>query len=291
LLLREAIQCALAQAGVRLDIIVVDDGSEDGTRAAVERSGDPRVRMISNERSEGVASARNRGIAQAMGTWIAFLDDDDLWAPEKLCQQIGAARDAGAGWAYAGAVSVDENLRLISRGPPPEKDEALRQLPFRNVIPAGASNVVVRRDILRRAGLFDPELRHMADWDLWIRLARLGPPAVVRGALVAYRIHRGNASLDPAGIEAEIHRIEERYSDSRAGLPIDRAYVYRWIAWSRMRAGDRSGAVRAYWKAMRSGDLFSIGRAVIAVLHPRVTGPPVQRSCWGTDGDAAWPDV
>ena len=254
-ILLQTLRSVLAQRDVGMEVVVVDDGSDDGTRSSVESLGEPRVKLIANDRSQGVATARNRGLAHSAGFWIAFLDDDDLWAPDKLSRQLASARDLGRGWVYAGAVAVDEALRVISGGTsplPPLPEDAVRELPFRNTVPAGASNVVVCRDLLNAAGFFDPKLRHMADWDLWIRLGLRGAPAVVPRALVAYRVHQGNASLDTETIPKELRVIEQRYASARGGLPIDRAYVHRWVAWSRLRAGDRRGALTAYLEGMPS---------------------------------------
>jgi glycosyltransferase involved in cell wall biosynthesis len=276
-LLLQALRSVLAQKDMSIEVVVVDDGSVDATRSSVEALADPRVKLLVNESSQGVAVARNRGVADGSGSWIAFLDDDDLWAPDKLSRQVTAAREFGRSWVYAGAVAVDERLRVISGGSPPSPTDAVRGLPFRNTIPAGASNVVVRREFLETAGPFDPKLRHMADWDLWIRLSRLDAPAIVPHALVAYRIHRGNASLDTDAILGELHLIEQRYAAERGGLLIDSAYVHRWIAWSRLRSGDRMGAVGAYLRACRAGDLSSLVRAAVGLVNPGIARPKPRR--------------
>ena len=271
-MLLQAIGSVLAQQDASLEVVVVVDGSKDDTRSRVEALADTRIRLLANDRSQGVAVARNQGIAHAGGTWIAFLDDDDLWAPDKLSRQLAAARDSGRSWAYAGAVAVDESLGLLSGEPPPSAERAVAELPFRNVIPAGSSNVLVRKDLVEAVGSFDPKLRHMADWDLWIRLGLQGPPAVVPRALVAYRVHGGNASVDTPAIPEEMRLIEERYASARGGAPIDRAYVHRWIAWSRLRVGDRKGALAAYLRACRAGDLASLARGAVALVDPGVVG-------------------
>ena len=94
--LRLALRSALAQRGVDVEVIVVDDGSSDGTRAFVEGLKDPRVRLVHNEVAMGESGARNRGISEAGRAWVAFLDDDDLWAPDKLASQLDALQDDGA---------------------------------------------------------------------------------------------------------------------------------------------------------------------------------------------------
>ena len=119
-----------------------------------------------------MARARNLGIGAARGHWIAFLDDDDLWSPDKLRRQIDAAGAANAGFVYASAVIVDDGLRVRSEWPAPPSERLESVLLVRNALPAGASNVVVKAPLLDEVGAFDERLTHLADWDLWIRLAR-----------------------------------------------------------------------------------------------------------------------
>jgi glycosyltransferase involved in cell wall biosynthesis len=233
----------LWQEGVDLEVVVVDDGSSVDVRAMVEGLGDARVRLVRHERPLGVSAARNRGVAEARGGWIAFLDDDDVWAPDKLLAQLGAARAGGHGWAYVGAVNVTEELRVLGGGPPAPADEVVNRLHRANLIPGGCSGVAVRRDLLP-VQPFDGSYRHFADWDLWIRLARLGRPAGVGRPLVGYRIHGGNASLDTAGMVAELDVIEQRY-----GGPVDRVRFYRHVARVSQRASRRGAAVRYYLQA------------------------------------------
>ena len=83
-MLRQALRSVAAQRGVDLEAVVVDDGSTDATPAVVTAIGDRRLRLVRHQRPQGVSTARNRGVAEARGRWVAFLDDDDVWAPEKL---------------------------------------------------------------------------------------------------------------------------------------------------------------------------------------------------------------
>ena len=264
LLLRRTLESVLKQSTENLEVIVVDDGSTDGS-GAVAAAMDPRVSVIRNPESAGVSVARNRGIASASGEWIAFCDDDDLWAPNKLQEQLTAADTAGANWVYAGDVNVNDQLRVLSGGPPPDPADVMARLPRCNPLASGGSNVVVRSNILAEVGGFDPALRRTEDWDLWIRIAQKGPPAYVRKPLVAYRFHRGNVIWDPREMVDEARRLAARY-----GIPVDVLSMHRRAAWAALRGGRRLTAARHYALAVAGGDLRSVGRAAVALVHPAV---------------------
>ena len=106
------LRSVLGQERVDVEVLVVDDGTGPGTAALLERIGDERLHLLRNTGPPGVSGARNSGIAAAKGNWIAFLDDDDLWAPGKLATQLAAAAAIGATWVYAGHVTVDESLEF-----------------------------------------------------------------------------------------------------------------------------------------------------------------------------------
>jgi glycosyltransferase involved in cell wall biosynthesis len=234
-----------------------------------------------------VSTARNRGAAEARGRWVAFLDDDDVWAPEKLASQLAAAEREDRAWAVTGAVSVDDGLRVLAGEPPLAPERIVADLGRYNSVPAGASNVLVRAELLAVTGGFDPRLRHMADWDLWIRLGRAGMPATVPRPLLAYRLHRANATMDtafdPQEPLAELDAIVDRY-----GIPADRLAVDRWIAWTCLRAGRRGASLRAYLRAAKGGDPRSLVRAAIGLLHPAVGRRVYYRPFLRHGQDEAW---
>src|SRR4030095_13560129 len=263
-LLHRTLESVLKQSTEKLEVIVVDDGSTDST-AAVAAAADPRVRVLRNPKPTGVSAARNRGIAAARGEWIAFCDDDDLLAPNKLQEQWTAAGRASANWAYAGDVNVDDQLRVLSGGPPPDPETVMALLRRFNPLASGGWNVVVRSNILAEVGTFDPTLRRTEDWDLWIRIASKGPPACVHQPLVAYRFHRGNVVWDPREMVDEARKLAARY-----GYPVDVAAMQRRAAWAALRAGRRLIAVRHYALAVAHGDVRSVGRAAVALVHPAV---------------------
>jgi len=272
-----ALRSALEQEGVDLEVIVVDDGSTDDTEELVARIDDPRIRYVHRHDPGGVSLARNVGIQQARGRWIAFLDDDDVWAPTKLSRQVAAMVAQGRTWSYAGEVLVDADLRIVAGSPPPPPEEVVRRIERHNSVPAGASNVVVRSDRLAQVGAFDASLTIGEDWDLWIRLARSGPPGWVRSPLVAISQHGANASRDADAMLGQLDVIAQRY-----GIRVDRARHYRWAAWLALLEGRRGRAIRYYARAVGAGDPRSLGRAVLAAVWPGA----VTRRASSDDADA-----
>ena len=210
--LAQTLASILWQRAVKLEAVVVDDASTSNPEEVVDLFSDQRVRVIHHEVAQGVSAARNAGAAVAETRWLAFVYDDDVWAPDKLSKQLLAAKKAGASWCYAGAVRIDERLRVISEYlplPPPELTHALLRW---NCIPGGGSGVLLDRSVIaEEEPIFDPSLKHFADWELWIRLAKRGLPAVVDEALVGYRIHSQNKALETEGMLEDIRYIQERH--------------------------------------------------------------------------------
>jgi glycosyltransferase involved in cell wall biosynthesis len=186
-LLAGALSSALAQEEVDIEVIVVDDGSTDETQARLARIGDTRLRLLRHETPEGVARARNAGLALAAGEWIAFLDDDDLWLPRKLRRQLDAAAAAGGSFAYGGAIVTDDGTGVRQEVPAPRADTIAREVLARNVVPGGCSNAIARTELVRAVGGFDESLARLADWDLWIRLLERCPAAACQQVVVAHR--------------------------------------------------------------------------------------------------------
>jgi glycosyltransferase involved in cell wall biosynthesis len=264
-LLASAVSTAMSQEAVQVEVVVVDDGSSDGTALWLTEHYDPRLRVIRHSTRRGVSAARNSGIRAARGRWIAFLDDDDVWAPDKLQSQLSAATAEGRDWVYTGDVHVDEGLQPLGGGPPLSPSEMVLSLGSFNTLPSGASNVMVRAELLSAVGSFDLSLRCTEDWDMWIRLAKTGPPACVPRPLVAYRHHRGNAGMDATPMVEEPKLLAHRY-----GLTVDMPAMIRRGAWACLRDGRRVKAANYYLRAAALGDIRSLGRAVVALTHPAV---------------------
>jgi glycosyltransferase involved in cell wall biosynthesis len=254
LLSRAALPAALAQQGVELEIVVVDDGSTDETpdRLAELATRESRLRIITHRTRRGVAQARNAGIEAARGEWVAFLDDDDLWSPEKLRRQLLAARGANAELVYSGAIVLDTAWRAIEEEPPPSPSELARTLLSRNLVPAGCSNVMVTRELLRRHAGFDEQLYQLADWDLWLRLALDARVACTPEPLVGYATHPENMVIETrSDVLQELEYLRRKHDAvSRAyDVEFDRLWLTRWVAGSNRRAGRRLRASALYLRA------------------------------------------
>ncbi len=167
-----AIESVLAQSWSDLELIVVDDGSTDGTGEVLQAVDDDRLRVCRLARRSGAPVARNVGIDMARGRHVAFQDSDDVWRRDNLRIQVDAldAADTDVAVVYGTIVRHRARgpIRIPASMPPPSGDLS-GCLPVENVI--GLPAALVRAEPLRSVGGFDPELPRFQDWDLWLRLA------------------------------------------------------------------------------------------------------------------------
>lgn len=198
-----AIQSALSQRQSDLEVIVIDDGSTDGTARIAGLIRDPRVRVRSQS-NRGLPAARNAGIRAARGRCVAFLDSDDLWLPDYL-QLATSALDAcpDAGFAYTDAYTFEPITGRVyrhttmhpTRPPIPPPDDAagfLLELLARNFVYV---STVVRRSVLEALGGFNESRTAVEDYELWLRILVAGHRAVwIPGQHALYRAHRGQMS-------------------------------------------------------------------------------------------------
>lgn len=247
-LLARALTCALGQEGVLVEVVVVVDGSTDDTDEYLTGVVDDRLIVIRHQIAQGVASARNAGSAAATGRYLAFLDDDDVWAPDKLRAQLDEMA-GGCGWSCTAAVVVDERLTPGRPEHTWSSGHVADEMLERNVVPGGASNVVAEAALVRGVGGFDPAFNILADWDLYVRLAQEARLAVVERPLLGYFVHVGSMAHDAPQAMAEFELIRRKYSDERASRGTELA-IGPWLGylscWA-LRAGDRRSAVSLRW--------------------------------------------
>ena len=246
----DAVRSALAQTRAPAEVIVVDDGSTDGTGDAVERAFGSAVAVIRG-RFGSAAAARNAGWRAAASPWIAFLDADDLWFPEKLEEAARRLEAApAAAWFFSDGAfrERDGATRESWLEPYADLDEAYVGQPLEQLLEVNfvlTSSVVVRRDALETLGGFDASLSHAEDLDLWIRLARRWPAASSPRALVRYQHRSGGLS----------ERLESRL---RGDVALFERLASDGALSGRLRRGARRRAARAWYQlavnALRAGD-------------------------------------
>lgn len=189
----QAVESVLAQQDVTVQVIVVDDGSTDGTPACAATFGEGITYVA--QQNAGPVAARNRGLSLCECDWVAFLDADDVWEPEKLHTQLYHAQQSDADFVFSNAFNIGDvehvaPLRYTNR--PPEGD-LFRELLMDNFIVL--SSVLLRKDVLDQCGGFREEFVGVEDWELWLRIASSGARfASVMEPLVHYRWRHGSFS-------------------------------------------------------------------------------------------------
>lgn len=255
----DAIRSVLAQTYPRVECVVVDDGSTDGTAAVVRDFGD-RVRYL-RQANGGVSSARNAGVAAARGEFVAFLDADDLWRPEKLERQMGLFRERpDLGLAYSAVEVVNEGLEPIGTMAAPEGSVALRNTLLMELpIMAITMTAVLPARVVREVGGFDERLSTSADMDFSCRVAGRYPVARVVEALALYRQHGGQMHLNLRALERDVLLIYEkmfRPSQLPAGILAlrNRAYanLFMTLAIGSYQGGARGRAASYLLRALRA---------------------------------------
>lgn len=212
--LSETLDSLQKQTYGHFEAIIVDDGSTDDTVAVIQRfcRTDPRFHAVFRPHS-GISITRNTGMEQARAEYIAFLDHDDVWFPEKLARQMVLFHeDARVNFTYTNFHFWDgkRDLSLYYRNGKPLPDgNANRRLIFANVF--GMSTVMVRRELFRKNGGFDACFEGCEDWDMWLRLAENGLWARgIREPLVRYRRWSGNMSNHKLMMAEGIVRVLEK---------------------------------------------------------------------------------
>ena len=232
-LIRRAAESALAQAEV-LEVLVVDDGSADHPEEALREIRDPRLRFLRMERNGGVSAARNRGIDEAKGEYVAMLDSDDTWRPDKLEGQLRFLREQGADAVFCGFQRhhADDPARvdIFPRDELKPGRILPRDLLFENLV--GAPTLLAKREIMPR---YDVTLRGLEDWELAVRLAKSARLYYDGECRMDVYLQRVSLSTDSPAMLAAAHELYLRWHED---INADRRLWKQWMMSFRAWGGD-----------------------------------------------------
>jgi glycosyltransferase involved in cell wall biosynthesis len=266
-----AIRSVLAQSYDRYELVIVNDGSPDGSAGEIARFlPHPKIRYT-EQKNAGVANARNAGIAMSMGAAVALLDQDDLWLPDKLERQMAfLAERPDVGFVHSRVECID------GAGATRSCEGAIQVHPFAGrcagALLAGNAiaplTVVMRRACLDEVGVFDQQFAPADDWHLWLRIARIYPVGFLDRITAQYRFHGDNVSKDQLIMQRAILRVVdavcERFPDiAQSTTPTElaaaRSRMLKVTAEVLAARGQR-GEANDYWKAAykSNGDLEAL---------------------------------
>ncbi len=252
----EAIASALSQTYPHVEVIVVDDGSVDRTADRVAKlSSDSRLKYFYQE-NQGLPAARNAAIEHSNGEFIALLDADDLWLPDKISLQVEYLRSSGVGLACALVQRIDEfGKHLPNIDLPLSTGKVGGKLLFDNFITCPTA--IFRRTCLEATGLFDENLTTGEDYDLWLRISSKYQVGSIAQRLAKYRVRKGQMSSNQTKMISNAIRIMRRFEESETEAYTESEQKLAWaktyVTWSNFeRASFNSSflSLRLYLKAL-----------------------------------------
>jgi glycosyltransferase involved in cell wall biosynthesis len=272
--LSRAVDSVLDQTFEDIEVLVVDDGSTDETQELLGSYSDQRVRVVTHETNRGANVARNTGIENARGEYVAFLDSDDEWRPAKVAKQLGALDDRGSDWVAAycdtevRVPGTSGRLRTLAASLLARADDEPRmeggerlvgEILAGNVHPGAGSTLLVRTDVAREVGGFDETLDRFQDPEFVLRVLDEGKVAYVDEPLVV-RLETGTPSAET------VAEADEQYLQKHAGA---------------VKAFERRGYdIRGRHHLILAKLYFEEGRFYRGAVHARrATVPP--RHCPG----------
>jgi|KBSSwiStaDraftv2_1062776.scaffolds.fasta_scaffold116764_2 Glycosyltransferases involved in cell wall biogenesis len=258
----DTLRSVRAQTHLSLEILVVDDGSDDQTAEIVAAHAriDKRVRLIQKPNG-GVASARNWGACQAKAMLLAFVDADDLWAPDKIKKQLLALGAGGSrvGLVYTWYAFIDAESRIYETYRPTDVGDVTERLCRTNFVGNGSS-ALVTREAFEVAGGFDPTLRALdaqgcEDWRFYFSVAEKYHFALVPELLTGYRQSPRNMSSDPMRMLRSSRLVAEwmqrRQPHLRAAIALGNAYYGIWLLERAVERQNWIDAAHLSWALVR----------------------------------------
>ena len=227
-LIDKAINSVLSQTYQDYEIIIVDDASTDNTKEVVKDFTDSRISYIFHTNNLDISAARNSGIKASQGKYIALLDSDDEWLPEKLDKQINKFEKESLkiGVIYTGSYYIDEKGNQIRKVHVPIKEGYI----YEDLLRAGGylclSSTLIKRECFKKVGLFDENLPPCEDLDMWIRIAKYYKFSYIKDLLVATRIHNNQITNDSEALIEGIKKIQVKYNKELGKRPYSNSIRY-----------------------------------------------------------------
>ena len=254
-----AIDSVLQQTFSNYEIIVVDDNSADDTQEVLESRYGNKIKYIQKNINEGLSAARNTGIEASAGAYIAFLDDDDIWMPDKLVLQVEAMKkNSDIGLSYCGCIMAREDGSVVKEVRPAKRGNIFEELLYQNYIFGSGSVILIKKDILPKTGSFDVNLTACEDWDLCIRVARDYQIDFVEKLLVKYMVREDNMHNDIYRMEKNTFAVLNKYwpglcQQNRCDDKKNKVFSDHCINFA--------------WKYYNSGDIESFNRLLLQALE------------------------
>ena len=271
-LAERAVRSAVGQLNIEVEVLVVDDGSDTRSPASLASDQVEVVRL----RPSGVAAARNAGIERSTARWVSFLDDDDLWAPQRLRRMVDEAKKRDAEFVYSSALMVDPELNPLMLDPAPPSQQLPDLLRIGNAIPGGGSGAVVSAASIGRSGWFDEAFSYLADWELWWRLSQDNRCAAVPEPLMAYVVHGGGVERHGQAVFEDVRRLIRKHPD----IAVDRRAYERHLGDLLYLGGRRWSAAQTYLSAMAPAHGLRALLGHRAATRLRLQRPPPALPAW-----------
>lgn len=259
--------------GLRYEVVVVDEASDDTTPALLDafrrRHG---VTVVRHEQPRGLSAARNAGFRASSAPFVAWIDDDDLTSPDRLRRQHDAIANTDRGWSSAGRIDVDDTLAIVGHVRCPEPDDLLARLLRSNVLPAAGQGLLIDRALVEQVGPYDEALDSAEDWDYAIRLATVCDAHQLDEPLVGYRTGVASMSTDTARMQRAIAAVIEKHHElyRARGVEPDWGSVHQSLLRADLMRSHAAGRQRAWRAAAASRSWPSLRRAAVVSLAPEV---------------------
>jgi len=236
--LSEAIESVINQSFKDFELIIVDDGSIDGTKDICMKYLDNSKVAYLHQENKGLGNARNTGIINSYGAYICFLDDDDIWMPEKLEKQLAFFTnhtDGRIGMVFTSLLLIDEKGNPIGFQAHQANGDIYNKLFFENLVD-GPSSVMIKRIVLDKVGIFREDIVGDEDNELWVRIAKRFHIYSLNEKLVKYRVHQKikmsnqHGLMESSQIKTFYHILNDAPDEIRLKEPFIMYSLYRRFA-------------------------------------------------------------